>query len=96
MKRAEHYCDQCGAQMTKQDNEGDTQCYGLEVLAKKSTESHTIGAGFLVDIHEETSCGSSSSRHILHGTEFCSFDCFHAAMTNLLDKVKAAMRKISP
>lgn len=87
MKREEHYCDRCGTQMTSQDHDGDS-CYGIQVLAQRPTEAHTIEAGVVVDISMKQQYGSSSSRKLLHGREFCSFTCFEASMLTLIEKVK--------
>jgi hypothetical protein len=93
MKREEHYCDQCGTQMTEQDCEGDTVCFGIKVLTQKPADAHTTNAAVVVDTTLKHSCGSSSSRHNLHGTEFCSFQCFQESMLALIAKVKTTMDK---
>jgi hypothetical protein len=91
MKREEHYCDRCGAQMTAQDADGNTNCFGVTVLAQKASESHTITANIVANYCTETSSGSWSGRQHLTGIEFCSFGCFKEAMTNFIEKVEVSI-----
>jgi hypothetical protein len=89
MKREEHYCDRCGTQMTEQDHEGDTNVVGLTVLGYKPEAACATNISLVVDSKFPHSCGYSSARQQLKGSEFCGVKCFTEAMESLIKDVQA-------
>lgn len=87
MKREEHYCDRCGTQMSRLDADGDNNVYGLFLKGYKPDAANTSSIRLIVYKNTETSCGSSSRRFEMLGTEFCSVDCFSESMIKLLSSV---------
>lgn len=65
MIQQHHYCDECGKQMSYIDADGDVCLQGFTLSSS------------ILDVDIRTTSGSSSSRHHLHGGEFCGFDCLN-------------------
>lgn len=87
MKREEHYCDRCGTQMSKLDADCENNVYGLFLKGYKPEAAATSSIRLIVDTNTETSCGSSSRRFEMLGTEFCGVKCFTESMIKLLSSV---------
>lgn len=87
MKREEHYCDRCGTQMSRLDADGENNVYGLFLKGYKPEAAVTSNIRLVVDKNTETSCGSSSRRFEMSGTEFCGVECFTESVIKLLSSV---------
>lgn len=89
MKREEHYCDVCGAQLTYLDSEGDQCVSGIEV---ENDDRYSTPNPIHLTLRERTSSGSSSKGVSMEGREFCSVDCFEKSIRKLFDEVKEFFR----
>ncbi len=97
MRRAEHYCDRCGAQMTVTSTDGDTDRFGV-VLKEEINIVHATHTAVtdqaktvFASVSYSTPGGSSGFAKWLRGVEFCSYECLEVSVLEWLAEVKCGI-----